>query len=498
MLGNFFRSLFKKTTSVKKFLAHPEGKRIYRQQHGIRREQMDPDALKVVHRLNQHGYRAYFVGGCVRDMLLKKRPKDFDVATSATPPQIRRIFSNSRSVGRRFRIVHILFRYEKVIEVSTFRSLPHHRFQKKKERSYFIRRDNRFGSPQEDAARRDFTVNGLYFDLRNESIIDYVGGFRDIQKKCLRSVSDPNISFQEDPVRMLRACKFASLLNFQLENKTASAIRRYAKEIKKSNRSRLLDEIMKIFRTGDTAKIFSVLYDLDLLRHLFPRVYSASYMNEASFTDTSMGKRIEIADKNLAEREELTTTIYLSLILADLVKDLFHKPTMPNQANYVRKGITGICRQMQLSNRDQDRLFHIYMSHSRFLNTPEEKSAKPDLFRKKIFFYEAFMFFKIYSISEDNEENIQKAMFWEIGPRMAPPERYTAISTFLKRSGTQKFQSHRDSRRHSYKSSSRNPRRSSRSGPNSSSSSSSRSRSRPNSRSRSPSQGRGHSSGPSP
>ena len=453
MLRNFFRSFFKKTASVEKLLAYPEGKRIYRQSHGIRRDQMDPDALKVIHRLSRHGYRAYLVGGCVRDMLLKKRPKDFDVATSATPDQIRSIFSNSRSVGRRFRIVHVVFHYEKVIEVSTFRSLPRHRLQKGKGRSYFMRRDNHFGSPQEDAARRDFTINGLYFDVRNESIIDYVGGFTDIQKQCLRSVSDPNISFQEDPVRMLRAAKFASLLNFNIENKTAAAIRRHRNEIRKSNRSRLLDELVKIFRTAKTAQIFSVLYDLELLKSIFSKVYNAGYMKGTSFIDTPMGKRIKIADQNLDEREDLTSTIYLALILADLVAEVLLNSNLANKANYVRKRILSVCKQMMISNRDQERLFHIYMSHSRFLSNPEDKHTRPDVFRKKIFFYEAFMFFKIHAISQNNEENIQKAMFWEIGPRMTPPEKHTTISTFSKnRRGRRDFaptRSHSDQRPHS-------------------------------------------------
>ncbi len=429
MLGKFFRALFKKSVGVEDLLRYPEGKRIYREFHGLRREQMDPDALKVNYRLNRHGYRSYLVGGCVRDMILKKSPKDFDIATSATPEQVRRVFSNSRSVGRRFKIVHVIFRDGKVIEVSTFRSLPRHRLQKQKRGNYLIRRDNRFGGPQEDATRRDFSINGLYFDTRNESIIDYVGGFDDIQKKCIQAISKPDISFQEDPVRMLRAAKFAALLEFKVASKTASAIRHHRNEIQKANRSRLFDELVKIFRTGKTAQVFNVLHDLGLLKAIFPEVYSSSSdLNLISLKDSLLGKRLQIADQNLAEREDLTITIFMALILANIVSEIFIKPDLVNKANYIRKKLFPVIKRMMLSIRDRDRLFEIFISYPRLLRNPREKNSHPDVFRQKEFFYESFMFFKIYALAENNDENIQKAMFWEIGPRVSPPDPKRAIT----------------------------------------------------------------------
>ncbi len=430
MLLKFFHGLFRKPSGVGSQLLYPEGKRIYRDFHNLRREQMDLDAVKVIHRLNRHNHRAYLVGGCVRDMLLGKRPKDFDVATSATPEQVRRIFSNSRSIGRRFRIVHVIFRGEKIIEVSTFRSLPKHRLHKQRTSDYLIHRDNRYGNPQEDAARRDFTINGLYFDLRNESIIDYVGGYEDIQKRCIRVVGDPNISFQEDPMRMLRAAKFSALLGFRVADKTAVAIRRHRNEMRKVNNSRLFDELAKIFRTGNTVAILSALYELNLLKAIFPEAVGASHLYRDSFLESSMGKRLQIADQNLAEREELTIVIFLSLIFADLVKDLLNNENLPNKAEYVRKRILPLCKRMQFPNRETDRLIQIYISQPRLSRDPYGKHSRPDVFRKKAFFYEAFMFFKINAIASNNEEDIQKAMFWEIAPRMMVPERKRAISMF--------------------------------------------------------------------
>ncbi|EMP09480.1 tRNA nucleotidyltransferase/poly(A) polymerase family protein, partial [Leptospira interrogans serovar Pyrogenes str. 200701872] len=220
----FLSNLFKKKIgSVEDILSHPDGKRYYRDAHLIRKNMIDEDAVKIIHRLNKFGFKAYIVGGGVRDLLLGRKPKDFDVVTNATPNQIKKIFNNCRIIGRRFKIVHILFR-GKVIEVSTFRSLPDYRLGKAVEdQDYLIKRDNKFGTPQEDAARRDFTINSLYYDVRNDSIIDYVGGFEDIRNKVLRVIGDPDISFREDPVRMLRAVKFAEILGLNIEKTTAKA-----------------------------------------------------------------------------------------------------------------------------------------------------------------------------------------------------------------------------------------------------------------------------------
>ena len=433
MFLNLLRSILKKPLNIDKFLAYPEGKRIYKDFHGLRRDKMDPSALKVLYRLNQYNYRSYIVGGCLRDMLIGKRPKDFDIATRATPEQIRKIFTNSRSIGRRFRIVHIIFRNQKIIEVSTFRSLPKHRYEKKeKTKNYFIQRDNRFGSLKEDVARRDFTMNALFFDHRSETIIDYVDGYSDIQKKCVRVIGDPSISFCEDPIRMLRAAKFVSLLNFSLDYKTKVGIRQHKTEIRKANPARLLDELIKIFKTGKTAEIFSTLEKLGLLKSIFPEVHKSSRLDHIKFETSLFYKRLEIADRSLAEREELTIVIFLALIIADRVKDLFSGKKLKNKASYIRKRILPICRQMSIPTKDRERLFHIFISYSRLEENISTQENKLKIFRDKIFFYEAFMFFKIYSLSNNNEENIQKSMFWEIGPRKSPPEKNKTISTFSK------------------------------------------------------------------
>jgi len=416
-------------------LPYPEGRRIYREFHSLRRELMDQDALKVINRLNRHGYRSYLVGGCVRDMILGRKPKDFDVVTSATPSQIRKVFSNSRSIGRRFKIVHIIFR-GKIIEVSTFRSFPDQRLRPgffRKKTDYMIKRDNQFGTPREDAARRDFTINALYFDPRNESIIDYVGGYDDILNRRLTIIGDPDISFQEDPVRMLRAAKFAALLDFKLDASAVRAIKRNREEITKSSPSRMLEEYSKIFRTGRASAVFASFSDTGLLKVLFPDSWEASELSRnksLAFFDSLLGKRLAIADKMLSEREELTANIFISLLLSDNLKELIEGKVKENVIEFVKSRIDPACKKLQIPGKDRDRMMQVFMSQSRFTQTSRRKKFRPDLFRKKIFFFEAFMVFKINAIAAANEDAIQKAMFWEIGPRPRPPESNKIISIF--------------------------------------------------------------------
>ena len=243
-----------------------------REDHTVSRNDIDPDALKVMHRLNRNGYEAYLVGGGVRDLLLGKHPKDFDISTDAHPGQIKELFRNSVLIGRRFRLVHIMFR-GKVIEVSTFRRnadpVPK---GEEGEKGLYRHRDNTFGTPEEDAERRDFTVNGLFYDVRDFTVIDHVKGLVDIDKRVIRAIGDPNIRFQEDPVRMLRAVRFAARLGFDIERKTYRAIVKQYRELEKSSNARLLEEIYKLFAFGAAEPAFRLLHKTKLLDVLFPEL----------------------------------------------------------------------------------------------------------------------------------------------------------------------------------------------------------------------------------
>src|SRR5262245_19249623 len=240
-----------------------------RPEHTVSRKDIDPDALKVLYRLKNRGFTAYLVGGGVRDLLLSRKPKDFDIGTNAHPQQIKKLFRNCFIVGRRFRLCHVRFG-KKVIEVSTFR-----RQALAEEGDTLIRRDNAFGTPQEDAFRRDFTVNALFYDIANFSVIDYVGGLEDLQARTIRTIGDPAVRFREDPVRMLRAIALAARLGFDIERDTLEAIRFLRGEIVKSSPARILEEIYKILRQGASRQTFRLLHELGLLAYLLPEADAA-------------------------------------------------------------------------------------------------------------------------------------------------------------------------------------------------------------------------------
>lgn len=240
----------------------------------IQRKDIDPDAITVIRRLNHAGFTAYLVGGSVRDLLLGRIPKDFDIVTDAKPNQIRRLFRNSFLIGRRFRLALIVFG-DKQIETSTFRRIPPEDAGSQeldKPGALYRSSDNMFGTPEEDAGRRDFTVNALFYDVSNSEIVDYTGGLADLSRGLLRSIGDPNIRFREDPVRMLRAIRFSSKLGFKIHSESARAIARHCKEISLASPPRLFDEVMRLFSFSHTEEAFRRLWESKLMGELLPAV----------------------------------------------------------------------------------------------------------------------------------------------------------------------------------------------------------------------------------
>src|SRR5262245_62260060 len=224
------------------------------------RSAIDPDADRVARKLTRGGYKAYLVGGCVRDLLVGRTPKDFDVATSATPNEIKAAFRNSRILGRRFRLAHVCFG-SKIIETSTFRANP----RDEDDHDLLIRRDNVFGTETEDARRRDFTINGLFYDVEREEVIDHVGGLADLDLRLIRTIGDPDIRFQEDPVRILRAIKFAARLEIQIEPATYRALLRHRGELRKCPAPRVLEEVYRFLRGGAARRTFELLVETGVL-----------------------------------------------------------------------------------------------------------------------------------------------------------------------------------------------------------------------------------------
>jgi poly(A) polymerase len=246
-----------------------------RGEHTLSRKDVDPDALKVLYRLRQFEHTAYLVGGSVRDLLLGRRPKDFDIGTSAHPYQVKKLFRNCWIIGRRFRLAHVKFG-QKVIEVATFRRQVEAGEEivqdgvpapdpTTPEGEHLIHHDNTFGTPEEDAFRRDFTVNALFYDIATFSVIDYVGGLDDLRAGIVRSIGDPDVRLREDPVRMLRAIALAARLDFTIEPTLLQAIRRHRHEIAKSSLPRLLEEYYKILRAGSSETTFRTLAEVGLL-----------------------------------------------------------------------------------------------------------------------------------------------------------------------------------------------------------------------------------------
>jgi poly(A) polymerase len=304
-----------------------------RAEHTLSRRDIDPDALKVMSRLQELGFTAYLVGGSVRDLLLGRRPKDFDIGTSAIPQQVKRGFRNCWIIGRRFRLAHIKFG-TKTIEVATFRR--NIRADAEPEApdldlgapdaivaadggppasvERLIQRDNEYGTPEEDAFRRDFTINALFYDSAERSIIDYVGGLQDLEARLIRSIGDPRERFQEDPVRMLRALVLAERLGFGLDDRVVDAIAELGSHIRMSAPARLMEEYFKILRSGAAGAAFQALARAGLIEHISPEMeegLSAEFFESLARLDAYRGRYAAIPDT-------LTTTILVGSLLVPL------------------------------------------------------------------------------------------------------------------------------------------------------------------------------------
>jgi poly(A) polymerase len=251
----------------------PEPRILARAEHCLSRRNIDPDARKVMMRLNRNGFKAYLVGGSVRDLLLQKQPKDFDVSTDARPGQIKKLFRNCRIIGRRFRLAHIYFPDSKIIELSTFRKRPIERTPGDNDTPEDGKHvDNTFGEPHEDAMRRDLTINGLFYDIESFAIIDYVGGIDDLQAGIIRTIGNPKERFQEDPLRMIRTVRHAVQAGFHIEPDTYSAILECASLLKQSNTSRVQDDVQKDLERGFFASVLRLQMETGILNAYFPEL----------------------------------------------------------------------------------------------------------------------------------------------------------------------------------------------------------------------------------
>jgi poly(A) polymerase len=362
---------------------------------------LDDDAVRATQRLDQRGFEAYLVGGCVRDLLLGLRPKDYDIATAARPQQVKRTFPrNCRIIGRRFKLAHLHFHGNtKILEVSTFRRTPQTENQESTQADLLIRHDNEFGTAEEDALRRDFTVNALFLDVGRNCILDYANGLEDLHNRTIRTIGDPRVRFREDPVRILRAAKFAGRLGFHVEPETLAAMAEVAPDLVRAAPPRVLEEILRLLRSGHALDSFQLLRDVGALKHLLPVV--ATFLQDAAHADrVSFWRILEALDHRIAEGQKVSAplpqngvllgSLMLSPVLARCAQQPHKSPST------VAEELLGpLCVQLRLPRRDTGCVKRICGVAHRFFQFDEPQGFKIGAFATSPYFDEALELFQL-------------------------------------------------------------------------------------------------------
>jgi poly(A) polymerase len=398
----------------------PEPVIVPRAEHPISRRDIDPDALKVLYRLQQFNYISYLVGGSVRDLLLGRRPKDFDVGTDAHPYQIKKLFRNCWIIGRRFRLAHVRFG-NKTIEVATFRRhvLPGTENEpattepevEPSAAELQLRHDNTFGTAEEDAFRRDFTINALFYDIATFSIIDYVGGLQDLRAGIVRSIGDPRQRFQEDPVRMFRAIGFAARLGFTLDPPVAQAIRAHKELIATASPARLIEEYYKVLRSGAAEKTFRLLAEHGLLQVITPELHRGAQEDALWLALAELDRyrqRFETVPEGLTNPVLLGTLLVpLGLmprrqfgehqLAADRDDEDEIPPPMPGRRRFTRAPKEPPLRigMLPVARRDTERLRQVLSVQRRLLELESTPRAKRSLMHRGPF-REALVWLEIH------------------------------------------------------------------------------------------------------
>jgi poly(A) polymerase len=384
---------------------------IPRAEHTLSRRDVDPDALKVLYRLRQADHAAYLVGGSVRDLLLGRRPKDFDIGTSAHPYQVKKLFRNCWIIGRRFRLAHVRFG-PKVIEVATFRrqlqpgeeiaqdgvpapvlhadehlpaaeGAPPVGANRRRD-EHLIHRDNTFGTPEEDAFRRDFTINALFYDIATFSIIDYTGGLDDLRSGIVRCIGDPQIRFVEDPVRMLRAVALAARLDFAIDAPVMAAIGMLRHEMVRTSPPRLLEEYYKILRAGSSEKTFRLLASAGLLEPVSAELHAGA--SDALWQ--SLARVDAYRARFEATPDRFTNAILLGSLLVPLgLAPQAGRPTVsePDEAGARRRPVGPRLGDLPLARRDVEHLRHLLSLQRRLHDLNANPRAQRALTRRSIF-----------------------------------------------------------------------------------------------------------------
>jgi poly(A) polymerase len=360
-----------------------------RAEHSLSRRQVDPEALKVLYRLQQGNFTAYLVGGSVRDLLLGRKPKDFDIGTSAHPYEVKKLFRNCWIIGRRFRLAHVRFG-DKTIEVATFRRQVSIEEAAEAEavaetvrgaeaagHDRFVHRDNTFGTPEEDAFRRDFTINALFYDIATFSIIDYAGGLEDLRAGLIRSIGDPMVRFQEDPVRMLRAVTLAARLGFSIDKPVDDAIAARREDIARSAPARLMDEFYKLLRSGAAERAFRMLAERRLLEPISSELQGR--------TGDGLWASLAALDAYRLRFESAPDTLTNAVLLGSLLVPLgpagraILQPQARNDNGKEPRMALGL---LPIARRDVERLRHVLAFQRRLADTTLSPRARRALMHR--------------------------------------------------------------------------------------------------------------------
>jgi poly(A) polymerase len=374
-----------------------------RPEHNISRANISSAAIKVLYRLKDDGYTAYIAGGGVRDLLLDRHPKDFDIATDATPEQLRKMFRNCRIIGRRFRLAHILFRGE-TIETATFRAPVPEDETLHGENTFrtgdegMVMRDNVFGTPEQDALRRDFTVNALFYNIADFSIIDYAGGLEDLKKKIIRVIGDPDTRFTEDPVRMIRAARFAGTLGFEIEQTAYDSICRNKDKLAQAASSRMYEEVQKLFFCGHAKDVFQWLEKTDLLHPMFHDF--SHWIDEVKARHDWVILTLEQMDRWRKAGLSVHPALLFALVFGEyhefLAQQLVDTGVTPHDAarDAVHKHLQGMCTNVRVPKQAIYQVADIMVNQLRFHKT---KGRLPQRFMHHRDFLDAFLYFKLSS-----------------------------------------------------------------------------------------------------
>jgi poly(A) polymerase len=325
---------------------------IPRTQHNISRAAIPENALKVLYGLKKAGYGAFLVGGCVRDLLMGKIPKDFDIATNANPEEVRKIFRNCILIGRRFRLAHIRYGKE-VYEVATFRARLDNTHPEFKHNKGMILRDNVYGTMEEDAFRRDFTINALYYNIKDFSVVDYCGGMKDIQERNLRMIGDPRERYHEDPVRLLRAIRFAAKLELHIEHETSKPIFELGGLLAHVPSARLFDETLKLLLGGESLATFQLLREYNLFNQLFPQTAACLEQTTNKIILKFINQGFKNTDERIAAGKSINPAFILSVLLWYPLQTLINQQKPGNKNNIPIQTVLDKASQALLSHQIQ-------------------------------------------------------------------------------------------------------------------------------------------------